>query len=687
MVEEGAIDRFAARRPPNGTVAHADDGVGRSAFDPLDVIGIGFGPSNLALAVCARETGAENLLFIERHPVFRWHPGMLIDGARMQISFLKDLVSLRNPASPYSFLQYVKARGRLERFVNLSEFRPTRVEYQDYLRWVAEDFAGQVRYGAAVTRVRPVTAPGAEALSLFEVETRDEQTGMRTVYYGRNVVYAGGGRARIPVACPETPAVIHSSEFLPRLPETFPDRDAEYDFVVVGGGQSAGEITAYLLAHYVNAKVHFVQPGYAPRPTDNSPFVNEQFMSGSSADFFGYPPEKRAELQAELSASNYGVIREDLLDQLYDTAYLDEVKGRQRLFLAASARLSRVDQNGDRLNVTIVDRFDATTRQIGCDGLVLATGYDRSLNPGIFGELEPMIVRDESDQIVLSREHRAELKEIRAGLYLQGYGEARFGLGDTLLSLLPFRSLQILRDIAARTPRRPARVRPLRGEYPPKRHIEIDEDKLYQVVDRFKFATMISTGALGEPVVTQLPLILDRSRGSRGVLFGHMDRANPHVELIDGSNALVLFHGPNSYISPWDYETDQLPTWNSVTVHLRGRVAVLADQAAVVRGLCAIAARSEHDSVLRPDDPRIDRLIGHIVGFEIEITELTGRFKLSQDRTETDRHNAALAMARRTEAGEREFIEYAVGLPLISDDDPRPFLNDILHHRTMGDVS
>jgi predicted FMN-binding regulatory protein PaiB len=84
----------------------------------------------------------------------------------------------------------------------------------------------------------------------------------------------------------------------------------------------------------------------------------------------------------------------------------------------------------------------------------------------------------------------------------------------------------------------------------------------------------------------------------------------------------------------------------------------------VVRGLIGIAEHSEDGSRLRQDDPRIGRLIGGIVGFELEIDELVGRFKLSQDRDESDRRRAADALARATEGGERDFIELAVGLSL-----------------------
>jgi hypothetical protein len=108
-----------------------------------DYIGVGFGPSNLALAIATEEfaqrSGREpNVCFIERKPAFSWHEGMLIDGSSMQISFLKDLATLRNPASRFTFISYLKARGRLEDFINLKTFYPSREEFNDYLGWAAD---------------------------------------------------------------------------------------------------------------------------------------------------------------------------------------------------------------------------------------------------------------------------------------------------------------------------------------------------------------------------------------------------------------------------------------------------------------------------------------------------------------------------------------------------------------------
>src|SRR5690242_21961355 len=105
----------------------------------FELIGVGFGPSNLAVAIAAGELGAAGprQLFVEMQPRFGWHRGMLIEDATMQVSFLKDLVTLRNPTSDFSFVNYLHERGRLVDFLNQKTFFPLRIEFHDYFEWAA----------------------------------------------------------------------------------------------------------------------------------------------------------------------------------------------------------------------------------------------------------------------------------------------------------------------------------------------------------------------------------------------------------------------------------------------------------------------------------------------------------------------------------------------------------------------
>lgn len=179
--------------------------------DVLDFVGVGFGPSNLALAIAVEEFSAQcpagvaiNAEFIEAKPEFGWHTGMLIPGATMQISFLKDLVTQRNPQSEFSFLSYLTERGRLSEFINYKTFFPTRLEFHDYLSWAAEKVTATVRYGSRVVSVRPVG-------DFFEVDIIGAHAGRLRAH---NVVIAGGLSPQLPSGVRRSARQIHNHDFL-----------------------------------------------------------------------------------------------------------------------------------------------------------------------------------------------------------------------------------------------------------------------------------------------------------------------------------------------------------------------------------------------------------------------------------------------------------------------------------------
>ena len=161
-----------------------------------DVVGVGFGPSNLALAIALAEHNAAaaepvTAHFLERQPRFGWHRGMLIDTATMQVSFLKDLVTMRNPTSEFSFVNYLHAAGRLVDFINHKNLFPLRVEFHDYFEWAAAKVDDVVSYGVEVVAVRPV-ADGRE-IAFFDVLTSDGAT-----LRARNLVMGTGLRPQLP---------------------------------------------------------------------------------------------------------------------------------------------------------------------------------------------------------------------------------------------------------------------------------------------------------------------------------------------------------------------------------------------------------------------------------------------------------------------------------------------------------
>src|SRR4051812_14003247 len=167
-----------------------------------DFVGVGFGPANLALAIAVAErnavAGAEDVVtahFFEKQPTFGWHRGMLLDDATMQVSFLKDLVTMRNPNSGFSFLSYLKNRDRLVDFINHKNLYPLRVEFHDYFEWAAAKVDDVVSYDHEVLTIRPVEQDGV--ITHFDVSAKDA-TGAVEVRRARNLVLATGLQANFP---------------------------------------------------------------------------------------------------------------------------------------------------------------------------------------------------------------------------------------------------------------------------------------------------------------------------------------------------------------------------------------------------------------------------------------------------------------------------------------------------------
>ena len=200
--------------------------------DIYDVIGIGFGPANLALGVALEETAARTAgscgacsWRASRKAV--WHPGMLIEDSLIQISVLKDLATIRNPQSRFTFLNYLKVKGRLFEFLNLRDLFPTRIEFNDYLTWVAGELKERVRYGKEVLSVA-AGARGGGGASCSRSSPATSRPGRSSELLARNVVLATGGVPCAPDGIELQPGgrAFHSHESMLRLKRDFPDPEA-----------------------------------------------------------------------------------------------------------------------------------------------------------------------------------------------------------------------------------------------------------------------------------------------------------------------------------------------------------------------------------------------------------------------------------------------------------------------------
>lgn len=249
----------------------------------LDLVCVGFGPASLAIAVAMHDAVAAGtqltlnssppkVLFLEKQMQFAWHAGMLLPGAKMQISFIKDLATLRNPRSEFTFLNYLHRAGRLVEFTNLNTFLPSRVEYEDYLRWCASHFDHIVQYDQEVLSISPEPVPLAVPVKHFTVASREGKTGRISNFRTRNVLLAIGGQPSIPKSLPANhPRVIHSSQYAHIVPSILTDQNAPYRVAVVGAGQSAAEIFNNIQVLYPNSRTWLIMRSEFLKPSDDSP--------------------------------------------------------------------------------------------------------------------------------------------------------------------------------------------------------------------------------------------------------------------------------------------------------------------------------------------------------------------------------------------------------------------------------
>jgi len=194
-------------------------------------------------------------------------------------------------------------------------------------------------------------------------------------------------------------------------------------------------------------------------------------------------------------------------------------------------------------------------------------------------------------------------------------------------------------------------------QYPPPYHQTQDQQKMIAVMKAYPFATLVSAKE-GTPFVTHIPIIYNDETGK---LVAHIDKYNPQVAtLIDGAEVMVVFKGPDTYISPSVYTTKQLPTWNYIIVHITGTLTLINDPEAAKDTMVAMTKYlegPEQKFVLKKDNTRMKRAVNYIQAFDITITHWDGKLKLSQDKIEQDQENAKQELIKKSSNDAAGFIE------------------------------
>jgi L-ornithine N5-monooxygenase len=413
----------------------------------VDVLMIGAGPANLALAVAIEESGAlqmaDNALILEQYPDIKWQRSLLLPWARSQVSFLKDLVTLRNPKSRFSFLNYLHEQGELDDFVNLSTFNPYRWQLSAYQQWVADSLEHvRIRFNARTERIDPRHGADGSIIG-WTVSLSDGDR-----IHCRDLVVGTGRDAHIPEVFRDLPAdrVVHSTQYSARVAQ-FAGGDRPLRPVVVGGAQSAAEMFMALHQDVPDCEPTLVIQSIGLQNYQTSKFVNELFYPSFVDEFYDMTPDTRAQVLDEMHITNYAGLAPPFLDEIYSMLYQQRMLGQKRSTVRHMTEVVGARVDHDEVVLDLRNRKNGKIEPMRCDAVFLGTGFDPRM---------PAMVRDVAQRvgladITVSRRYRVDPADSAWGaLYLQGVNEQTHGIADSLISVLAHRSREITEDLLDR---------------------------------------------------------------------------------------------------------------------------------------------------------------------------------------------------------------------------------------------
>jgi L-ornithine N5-oxygenase len=413
-----------------------------------DIVGIGFGPSNIALAIALEETRYPGrVLFLERHSSSLWQEGMLLDGSDIQNNPLRDLITPVNPRSHYTFVNYLHQTGRFWRYMNLGTHYPLRKDFFKYISWVAAQMPN-VKYGVDIRHIRLETI--GDDLVWCIVDSNGDK------YFARRLVLGTGRKPNIPKipGLDLSDHIIHLTQYLSAVRKLKPGATV----AVLGGSQSAVEIALDLAARDVRS-IMAIHRSYSFRLKDTSPFSDEVYFPEFIDYYHALPPGKRALLDSQVRQTNYSSADGDVISQLYLRMYEDELDGKNRLFIFRNHAIENVSYERGLL-LELRDIYTNARETVHADLLVLATGFldiGRNGRDGV-----PALLAHVADQfswtggyLDVERDYRVRYIEESEGLpdlYLNGLCESSHGLGDAgSFSLVSLRARDILTSIVQRS--------------------------------------------------------------------------------------------------------------------------------------------------------------------------------------------------------------------------------------------
>ena len=401
-----------------------------------DLLGIGLGPFNLSLAALLSPLNELNLKFCESKSEFRWHPELMFCDADMQTSYLKDLVTPVDPTNPHSFLNYLVKKGIFYHFLNSNRKTITRIEFEDYARWVSIQLKNHIDYDSHIIEVDHKN-------SHFVVKKRDSQ------YHAKHLCVATGPVPSVPECAKPYigPKVFHAkSDQLKRCNMT------GQRVLIVGGGQTGIEIFHNSLKDTWGRpeSIQLISSRENLRPLEEGPFVDEIFTPDFVGKFQGLDQKNKDQFSSGMLLSSDGNTP-SYLQNFYKELYLDRFYRKEfcRYRISPMRWLNKIEIEGPAYRVSFFNRLQEKVEVVNVDLIILATGFKTQLPP-IFEGIKDKFYFDKQLQPVIELDYRLKTDLGPNSIYVMNFSRHNHGLSDPQTSLMAWRSAVISNSILGR---------------------------------------------------------------------------------------------------------------------------------------------------------------------------------------------------------------------------------------------
>lgn len=406
----------------------------------FDLLGIGIGPFNLGLAALSEPIDGFNCLFLDAKTSFEWHPGMLLKSSRLQTPFMSDLVTMADPTSRYSYLNFAKQTGRLYPFYIRENFFLPRHEYNLYCQWVSQQLSN-LKFGFKVTQVDYNAGEG-----IYRVTGFDRRSGKTHTYQCRKLVLGTGTEPYLPKDCPIQDArIMHTASYMQQ--KTY--LQSQSAITVIGSGQSAAEVFYDLLQEIDTYGYQLNWMTRSPRfyPLEYTKLTLEM----TSPDYVDYFHELTPNQRCSLIASQkqlYKGINSELINDIYDLLYQKRLLADFQCRLMTNAALTHIEPQANMLKLHFHHNEKNHTFEQETGAVILGTGYHYRL-PEFISGIKQQVEFDDAGQLSVQRDYSID---IRGDIFVQNVGLHTHGISSPDLGMGCYRNGTILKAVLGYAP-------------------------------------------------------------------------------------------------------------------------------------------------------------------------------------------------------------------------------------------